>query len=363
LKQLYHLTTKETEKKMNPEYKILKTRCSICGKSYKKVTTKDRTEDTTNFVVESFGSDIGPVCKTCERKYRVIGSFHNRGYGYKWSTAPSRTAMDKESTPTFGIEIEVAGNIKSIEKIDKISNDVYMQQECSIGYDSSLSGAQFELSYAPGTFYWYMYESKFKNVCKLLEKDPMAKTDETTGMHIHIGTIQTGDVYVQLQKAASTDNMFWTIIKIIGERDFNRYCMPIWQRQHHDCINRSERWRTLEFRMFASTFDYNKILNRMKFLRQMIENFSYTGPIMWHNFKEPTKEWFMSLLETTKLDISEEEKQKIRLLFSEEGHAEAMPINKDAEFWMSEAEHQYMEDEQYSDDDYEEDEEEEEYQW
>ena len=348
---------------MNPEYKILKTKCSICGKSYKKVTTKDRTQDTTNFITESFGSDIGPVCKTCERKYRLLGSFHSRGYGYKWSTSPSRTAMDKESTPTFGIEIEVAGNIKSIEKIDKISNDVYMQQECSIGYDSSLSGAQFELSYAPGTFYWYMYESKFKNVCKLLEKDPMAKTDETTGMHIHIGTIQTGDVYVQLQKAASTDNMFWTIMKIIGEREFNRYCMPVWQRQHHDCINRSGRWRTLEFRMFTSTFDYNKILNRMKFLRQMIENFSYAGPIMWHNFKEPTKEWFMSLLETTNLNISEEEKQKIRLLFSEEGHAVAMPVNKDAEFWMSEAEHQYMEDEEYSDDDYEEDEENEEYNW
>ena len=348
---------------MNPEYKILKTRCSICGKSYKKVVTKDKKVDTTNFIVESFGTGIGPVCKTCERNYRIMGSYHNRGYGYKWSTNPSRTAMDKESTPTFGIEIEVAGNIKSIEKIDKIANGTYMQQECSIGYDSSLSGAQFELSYAPGTFYWYMYESKFKNVCKLLEKDTMATTDETTGMHIHIGTIQTGDIYVQLQKAASTDNLFWTILKVLGEREFNQYCMPVWQRQHHDCINRSTRWRTLEFRMFTSTFDYNKILNRMKFLRQMIDNFSYDGPIMWHNFKEQTKEWYMSLLETTTVNITDEEKERIRLVFSEQGHTEATPISHETTYWLQFAEEQYMHDEGYSDNDYDEDEEQEEEMW
>ena len=339
---------------MNPEYKILKTKCSICGRSHKKIVARSTERDTSNFM---FSDEGIPVCKNCERTYRILGSYSNRGYGYKYSTTPRRTALDKESTPTFGIEIEVAGNIKNIEKIDKIANANYAgQPECSIGYDSSLSGAQFELSYSPGTFYWYMYESNFKNVCKILEKDIWAKTDETTGMHIHIGTIQTGDIYVKLQKASNVDNMFWTIMKVLGEREYNRYCMPVWQRQHHDCINRSTRWRTLEFRMFTSTFDYQKILNRMKFLRQMIENFSYNGEILWCNFKEPIKEWFLDLLDKCQLNVTEEEKEKIRLMFREPGHNEASPMNYDAEHWLSQAERNYMEDDYYNEDEEEDDE-------
>lgn len=341
---------------MNPEYKILKTKCSVCGRSYKKVVTKNTERDTSNFVLESFADGREPICKNCERTYRILNNYSNRGYGYKYSTDPKRTALDKESTPTFGIEIEVAGNIKSIEKIDKLANGNYAgTPECSIGYDSSLSGAQFELSYSPGTYYWYVYESNFKNICKMLSKDKWATTDVTTGMHIHIGTIQTGDVYVALQKAASTDNMFWTIVKVLGEREFNRYCMPIWQREHHDCINRSTRWRTLEFRMFTSTFDYQKILNRMKFLRQMIENFTYDGPIAWYNFKEPTKEWFLSILDETTVNITEEEKERIHLMFKEPGHATATPVNRESEYWMAEAEQAYMEDEEYNDEEEEED--------
>lgn len=335
---------------MNPEYKILKTKCSICGNSFKKVVSKHTDYDTTNFVADSFSVGSGPICKSCERQYRILSNFASRGYGYKYSTCPKRTAMDKESTPTFGIEIEVAGRIKNIEKIDKIANKNYIgDPECSIGYDSSLSGSQFELSYAPGTFYWYMYESKLKNICKLLQMDKWAETDSTTGMHIHIGTIQTGDVYVNLQKAASTDNMFWTILKVFGEREYNRYCMPLWQRQHHDCINRSTRWRTLEFRMFTSTFDYQKILNRMKFLRQMIENFSYEGPIMWWNFKDQTKQWFLDLLEHTEVEITEEEKEKIRLLFKEKGHTTAVPQNTESDKWLRIAEEEFMQDEEYYD--------------
>lgn len=347
---------------MNPEYKILKTKCSVCGKSFKKVVSKAVDYDTANFVSDSFHTGNGPICKNCERQYRILNNYSSRGYGYKYSTCPKRTVMDKESTPTFGIEIEVAGNIQNIDKIDKIANKNYaMDPECSIGYDSSLSGAQFELSYAPGTFYWYMYESNFKNICKLLEKDKWAGTDATTGMHIHIGTIQTGDVYVNLQKASSTDNMFWKILKVLGEREYNRYCMPVWQRNHHDCINRSSRWHTLEFRMFTSTFDYQKILNRMKFLRQMIDNFSYDGTIMWWNFKEPIKLWFLGLLDHTEVNITEEDKEQIRLIFKEAGHQTASPTNPEVDYWLRAAEQDYMEDEEYEDDEYRDDEEEEDY--
>lgn len=345
---------------MNPEYKILKTKCSICGKSYKKVVQKCIDYDTTNFCEDSLQTGHSPICKSCERTYRILRNFSSRGYGYKYSTCPKRTSMDKESTPTFGIEIEVAGNIKNIEKIDKIANRSYTgDPECSIGYDSSLTGAQFELSYAPGTYYWYMYESNFKNVCKLLQKDQWAETDNSTGMHIHIGTIQTGDVYLALQKASSTDNMFWTILKVLGEREYNRYCMPIWQRQHHDCINRSTRWRTLEFRMFTSTFDYQKILNRMRFLRQMLENFTYNGPIAWYNFKEPTKLWFLDLLDHTEVEITDEEKEKIRLIFTEAGHQEAIPQSAETDRWLRYSEEEFMQDEEYYDE--EENEEEEDY--
>lgn len=347
---------------MNPEYKILKTKCSVCGRTYKKIVPISQDVDTSNFVLASLerNSPTGPVCKSCQNTYRICSNYSGRGYGYKYSCSARRTALDKESTPTFGIEIEVAGNVKNIEKIDKLANGNYQSNpECSIGYDSSLSGAQFELSFSPGTFYWYMYESNLKAICNLLTKDKWATTDGTTGMHIHIGTIKTGEVYSNFQKAAMVDNLFWTIIKVLGEREFNNYCMPVWQRNHHDCITRSSKWGTIEFRMFTSTFDYQKILNRMKFLRQMIENFQFDGSIGWKYFKDTTKQWFFELLDNTTVSITDEEKQRIKDLFNGNALPVGSPINPIAEEWIRRAEQYYQQDEEY--DDEEDDEEEEDY--
>ena len=171
---------------MEEKIKIIKRKCDICGKTIRRVA---RPEDGQNDVFigvpyKKNGLDY-TICRECENKYKVTDGFNNRGYGYRGNTYPKRTKLDKASTPTYGVELEVAGNIKNIDKISKLA-----QNEVTIGYDSSVDGAMYELSYCPGTYYWYLYESNLRGVCALLSKDIWVDKESTTaGMHIHVGTI------------------------------------------------------------------------------------------------------------------------------------------------------------------------------
>jgi hypothetical protein len=82
---------------------------------------------------------------------------------------------------------------------------------------------------------------------------------------------------------------------------------------------------------------------------------------MWWNFKDQIKEWFLNLLENTEVDITEEDKEQIRLIFKEPGHQTASPTNPEVDRWLREAEQSYMEDEEYEDEEYRDEEEEENY--
>lgn len=280
---------------MDKRYKLNKQKCSICGKTIKKILTKSKEFNSYDFIKTEQG-DV--ICKDCERKYHIISDHQYRGYGYKYSTEPRFTAMDRQSTLTFGVEIEVAGNIKNIQKIDSIAGI-----ECSIGYDTSVEGAMFELSYAPGTYYWYLYESKLQAICSLLQKDPWTKDSDTIGTHIHVGNIDARLVRGYLQIEEEQNPLFWEIIRIIAERHLNEYCSPRFSKSHHDAISYS-RWGTLEFRFFKGTYDFNKIMNRMKFLKQLVENASADG-INWKSFKKETKNWMIEVAKNNK-NLSED---------------------------------------------------------
>lgn len=301
---------------MNEKYEVRKHKCSICGKTTRTVMEKNLPKDfypTSKYFRMSSTGDL--VCKACEREYHVIDNFAFRGYGYKYSTEPKFTDMDKRSsTPTFGIEIEVAGNIKNIEKIRLLTEKT---EECSIGYDTSVEGAMFEFSYAPGTYYWYLHESHLRNVCKLIEKDPWSKASDTIGNHIHFGNIDTRKFYKNLITAANVDDMFWKVMRVIAEREFNRFCYNDFRVDHHDAISFSRRWRTVEFRLFAGTYSAEKILARMRFIRQIYNNITEENGIEWHKFNQESITWFKTLLAKNR-KFSKEEKEKILQIFEEE---------------------------------------------
>lgn len=301
---------------MEKDYEIRRHKCSICGKTTKTVMPKyaDKSEYPTSkyYRMETTGELI---CRACENEYHILGNYNYRGYGYKYSTEPFFTKMDKiSSTPTFGVEIEVAGNIKNIEKIKLLTEKT---RECSIGYDTSVAGAMFEFSYAPGTYYWYLHESHLSNVCKLLQKDPWVTQSETIGNHIHIGNIRAKEFYADLIDAANADKNFWKVIRVIAEREFNRYCTAEFTFNHHDAISYSTRWRTVEFRFFAGTYSAEKILARMKFIRQMLNNCRGERGIQWHEFSQETKNWFKTLLAKNR-KFSKEEKEELLQMFEAE---------------------------------------------
>ena len=340
---------------MDNRYKIIKTKCDICGRTFKKIVT-NATNATDPYLFEYNGKRI---CTDCERKYRIMSGFSGRGYGYKFSTDPHFTVMDRTSTPTYGVEIEVAGNIKSIDKIAKLTERISGYSECSIGYDTSVEGAQFELSYAPGTYYWYMHESNLKAVCKMLQKDEWTKeSSETAGIHIHIGNIPMTDLSLKWQRAAKKDPIFWEILKVLGEREYNQYCRPVFSRNHHDAISRSTRWRTIEFRMFKGSYDFNKIMFRIRFLRQLVDN-TKDNIINWKNFSQDVKSEFLSLLSTTKL-VCDETAEQIIKLFNGEIEVSDIKTPEYIEYWENKVEHEFYGEEDYDEEEYDEDEENEE---
>ena len=293
--------------------KTYKIRCDICGKTVKRIVTKesDKEEIERNEFIKYKGPDNKEcyICTQCEGNYSLTDNYGSRGYGYAGTTNPKRTRADKMSTPTYGIELEVAGNIKNIDKIWKVAN-----RELSIGYDTSVEGAEFELSYCPGTYYWYRYESRLQAICNLLQKDKWVKhNSETTGMHIHVGNIDKERVMRALIKESFRNEFFWRIIMVVGGRQLNRYCQPIMVSGHHDAISLSQKWGTLEFRFFKMTYDFETIMQRIKFLRQIIDNSEDDG-IAWYKFKDETKEFILNELRK-KRGMPTEQKEKIKIIF------------------------------------------------
>lgn len=329
---------------------IIKEKCDICGRIERKIIKKG--SEPQPIMYKNNGRS---VCKRCEQKYHLLGGYSSRGYGYKYSTTPSVTVMDRTSTPTFGIEIEVAGNILNIDKIFKVTERPNNYSECSIGYDTSVNGAQFELSYAPGTYYWLLYESHLKQVCKLLQKDSWTQEKDTSaGMHIHVGNINLTAIKLGLEREASTEPAFWRIFEIIGERSLdNKYCRPVFTRQHHDAISRS-RWGTMEFRIFSGTYDFDKIMMRIKFLRQIINNCSVEG-VKWKNFSQDVKEWVFKLVENSNLE--DFEKEQIKQLFNGEIEKTALEIPAYVSYWATIAEREYYGEEEDRENEEEEEEE------
>lgn len=337
---------------MDNNFYILKTKCDICGRTFKKVIAKEVTE--TNPYVKRYNEKN--VCIDCDRKYKITDCYSARGYGYKWSTDAHFTIMDKNSTPTYGVEIEVAGNIINIDKIARITDRVNGNSECSIGYDTSVEGAMFELSYAPGTYYWYLYESNLKAVCKLLQKDIWANEESPTiGMHIHVGNINLTTKNSYLNTASKKNALFWEILRLVGGREYNRYCRPVFSRNHHDAISRSTRWRTIEFRMFKGTYDFTTIMNRIKFIRQLLDNTDEQGT-HWEKFSEDTKKIVYDLIEKEKGKgrFTDEELEKIRKVF-ETGDSNIEYKYPDyIKYWEKIADEEYYGEEEYDEDEEEE---------
>lgn len=295
---------------MEEKFKIKKEHCDICGKTIKKVLKLDDNENIINNCIPYIrNGQKYNVCTTCEQRYRVTEGFDRRGYGYRGDCCPKRTRLDKLSTPSYGIEMEVAGNVSNVDKISKLA-----QNEVTIGYDSSVEGAMYEFSYCPGTYYWYLYESNFRGVCNLLSKDKWVNKDSTTtGMHIHVGTIPVKEKLRSLIIECNKNRWFWMMMRIFGERAMNQYCEAQFMHGHHDAISWSSRWGTLEFRIFRMEYNFDKIMARIRFIRQIIDNCTEYG-VDWKNFRQESKDFFFELLQKARC-VDREGKELIRQIF------------------------------------------------
>jgi hypothetical protein len=111
--------------------------------------------------------------------------------------------------------------------------------------------------------------------------------------------------------------MFWKVMRVIAEREFNRFCTSEFTLNHHDAISFSTRWRTVEFRMFAGTYSAEKILARMRFIRQIYNNITEEEGIQWHKFSQESVSWFKTLLAKNR-KFSKEEKERILKIFETE---------------------------------------------
>lgn len=304
------------ENEETQKYKIVKWKCDICGKTIKKVMSpKDDPNEIfrKNFYKYEKDGKVSNVCFNCEDRYHIIQDYCNRGYGYHIGLARNKTALDKNSTPVYGIELEVAGNIKCIDKISKIAGHKSDWAEVSIGYDTSVAGAQFELSYAPGTYFWYLHESKLKAICQLLQKDNWVVDSPSAGMHIHTSNYDAKKMMKGLIHESYVNPVFWDIIRIFGERQLNQYCAPHFRANHHDAISVSRRWNTIEFRIFKMTLDFDKIMNRIKFIRQIINNTDEIG-VHWNQFSPEAKAYFLQILHQHR-GIRKETKMEIEYVF------------------------------------------------
>ena len=315
---------------MEEKFKIKKEKCDICGKTIKKVLRLEDNEDmATNCIQYAKNGKTYNICTTCEQKYRITDGFERRGYGYRGDCRPKRTRLDKSLTPTYGIEMEVGGNISNIDKISKLA-----QNEVTIGYDSSVEGAMYEFSYCPGTYYWYLYESNLRGVCALLSKDKWVnKESSTTGMHIHVGTIPIKEKLYSIIIESQRNELFWLMMRIFGERVLNQYCEPQFLHGHHDAISWSSRWGTLEFRIFRMEYNFDKIMARIRFIRQIIDNCTEFG-IDWQNFRQESKNFYMELLQKARC-IDREGKEAIRKLFETELEKKTPELNEDAKYAIS----------------------------
>ena len=181
---------------MEEKWKIIRTKCEICGKTKKKILRiEDSEEDYINSMYKRKKDVNGKetlICPMCENFYRITGNYEARGYGYKGATFPRKTVMDTSKTPTYGIEMEVAGNIKCIDKLTKLAGD-----EFTVGYDTSVEGAMFELSFSPGTYYWYAYESNLNAICKMLRKSYQE--------YLTLYLVRNSLNYIQKRKTCITD--------------------------------------------------------------------------------------------------------------------------------------------------------------
>jgi hypothetical protein len=181
--------------------------------------------------------------------------------------------LDRHSVPAF-VSRHIPIELKELGKVK---------------YDGTIKFG-FEFATVPSKANWYCKngEGNTKKLFKIFRKEK-AFVDNHVGMHIHVDKFNL--TKEQIQKLVYFVYRNPDFCKIIGEREFNKYC-----RQQEPCDDEElemnggsfynanvgskknhkhkmlnvARYGTIEFRFFKSTNDYNTFLKNMQFVIALV---------------------------------------------------------------------------------------------
>lgn len=254
---------------------IKKISCYTCGCKYFLFLDEDNKP-----YCKTHRLNSSATCPACgeKKKFRhvYLGSCYPKIQSYWFKPVPKFKGNDDLY---FGIELEVGGakskfNILNFMKdVKKVTDLIYFKR------DGSINNYGVEAVSHPATYEFHKNSDIWNNVFISLNKNEIPE-DSSCGLHVHVSKRNLSNKQIACIDAfVNTQDEF---IREIAGRESNRYCKKIiketneWGVSHSSFLN-SGRYNsvnltnpnTIEYRMFASTNDYDVFMNRLKFARNL----------------------------------------------------------------------------------------------
>lgn len=196
------------------------------------------------------------------------------------------------TVPYIGVEFEIGGGIKS--KLEEFLKEYHKNDFVYCKYDSSIPNYGCEIVSHPATFTAHKKIMPWKDIFLRL-KELNIQNFNNCGIHFHVN--RTFFTENNIKVADYMVNNFNSIMEIIGDRRYNRYCsrrnkmMYQWGSSeftaHHDAINLGNS-KTIEFRFCRSTNDYDFFINKVKFIHHFCK---FIKKVTFKQLVENTEEY------------------------------------------------------------------------
>jgi len=256
------------------------------------------------------GYKINTICsfrQYLENKVRAIDEQLDNAprelasYSTRATSVFSFKKSPKKLFHTFlGVELELDGHsLKEYTSLDILQNHAIFKRDGSVPLG-------VEICTAPATL--DVHKEEFLPFFESLQtKKSKLKANENCGMHVHVdraslSTLHIANIYQFVNKAENREN-----ITNIAGRQPNNFCRAHITGYDHFTNNGSrERYRmvnlepenTIEFRLFASTTNYNDFCKKLEFVQAVVDytrpgemNIPVTKIPLWEHFNVYLKQY------------------------------------------------------------------------
>lgn len=220
--------------------------------------------------------------------YQSLNSYHTAKDGGYYKAIYAEKEKQEESKRLFGIELEFnvieRGNVTRENIVPYLNNNLY----CYTERDSSLCNGIELISNAQTLKVWKLKKNYIKRVFDNI-KD-YAEFTRDTGLHIHINKSSLGKTKEQQNKVINNIILivenFNNELTTLAGRGATSYCNRLsnnfslnYSTDNIDKVKNNDRYyqvnnlnnNTLEFRLFKSTFDVNKIMAFIEIVNNICE--------------------------------------------------------------------------------------------